>query len=110
MSSVPLRRALGVTVAAATLIACSAPAVAASAAKPEKAPKPDFTLTILHANDLESALLPIKGRDGGTYGGADRFVELIQQQQKLATTGKPGPGQAGKRGVLTISAGDNFLP
>ena len=110
MSSVPLRRALTVSVAAATLIACSAPAVAASAAKPEKAPKPDFTLTILHANDLESALLPTTGTDGGTYGGADRFVELIQQQQKLATTGKPGAGQAGKRGELTISSGDNFLP
>jgi 5'-nucleotidase / UDP-sugar diphosphatase len=110
MSSVPMRRAVTVTVAAATLFACSVPAVAASAAKPEKAPKPDFTLTILHANDLESSLLPVTNAKGETYGGVDRFVELIQQQQKLAETGKPGPGQAGKRGVLTISAGDNFLP
>ncbi|MDQ4138437.1 MAG: bifunctional metallophosphatase/5'-nucleotidase, partial [Actinomycetota bacterium] len=109
MSSDPTRRVLAVTAAAATLLACAAPA-AASAAKPEKAPNPDFTLTILHANDLESALLPTTTDDGVTFGGADRFVELIQQQQKAATTGKPGPGQAGKRGELTISAGDNFLP
>ncbi|MFC0681979.1 bifunctional metallophosphatase/5'-nucleotidase [Lysobacter korlensis] len=109
MSSAPTRRALAVTAAAATLLACAAPA-AASAAKPVKSPKPDFTLTVLHANDLESALLPTTTDDGVTYGGADRFVELIQQQQKAATTGKPGPGQAGKRGELTISAGDIFLP
>ncbi|WP_210481331.1 bifunctional UDP-sugar hydrolase/5'-nucleotidase [Naasia sp. SYSU D00948] len=109
MSPIPLRRgALAVTVATATLVACSVPA--AASAYPDKAPKPDFTLTVLHANDLESALLPITGTDGGTYGGADRFVELIQQQQELATKGEPGPGQAGKRGVITISAGDNFLP
>ncbi|HEY8589403.1 MAG TPA: 5'-nucleotidase C-terminal domain-containing protein, partial [Naasia sp.] len=75
-----------------------------------KAPKVDFTLTVLHANDLESSLLPVIGTDGGIYGGADRFVELIQQQQSAATTGAPGAGQAGKRGVITISAGDNFLP
>jgi 5'-nucleotidase len=109
MKSVPLRRALTVTVAAATVFACSVPAVA-SAAKPVKSPKPDFTLTILHANDLESSLLPVTNPAGATYGGVDRFVELIQQQQKLAEKGKPRAGQANKRGVLTISAGDNFLP
>jgi 5'-nucleotidase len=109
MSSVLIRHAFAVTAAAATVVACSVPAVA-SAAKPVTTPKPDFTLTILHANDLESALLPVTTKNGETYGGADRFVELLQQQQKLAQTGKPAAGQAGKRGVLTISAGDNFLP
>ena len=106
MSRAPLR--CGALVLTVT-VAVAVPATAASAKAP-KAPKPDFTLTILHANDLESSLLPITGTDGGTYGGADRFVQLVQQQQKAAVTGKPGAGQAGKRGVLTISAGDNFLP
>lgn len=109
MSPNPRSRALvATTVAALALAACALP-TASIAAKPS-APKVDFTLTVLHANDLESALLPITGTDGGSYGGAARFVELIQQQQELATTGEPRPGQAGKRGVITISAGDNFLP
>jgi len=72
--------------------------------------RPDLTLTLLHANDLESALLPVTaGEPEGTYGGADRFVALIEQQQELATR-LPGAGQAADRGVLTVSAGDNFLP
>ena len=109
MSSNHLRRhTLVVTLATATLVGGTFAGTAA--AKPAPAPKPDFTLTLLHANDLESALLPVTGADGGTYGGADRFVELIQREQQAAGTGRPGPGQAGKRGVVTISAGDNFLP
>ena len=100
------RSAVVLTVATATL---TSGALAGTALAKPAAPKPDFTLTLLHANDLESSLLPVTGTDGGTYGGADRFVELIQQQQ-AAVTGKPGVGQAGKRGVVTVSAGDNFLP
>lgn len=102
------RTLLATATAVITITACAVP-TAAMAAKPSQ-PKPHFTLTILHANDLESALLPITGTDGGSYGGAARFVELMQQQQDLAVGGKPGQGQAGKRGVITISAGDNFLP
>ena len=109
MSFALLRRgAFPLTVVTATLAV--GPLAGTAAAKGPQAPRPDFTLTILHANDLESSLLPVTGTDGGTYGGADRFVELIQQQQKAAETGRPGAGQAGRRGVLTISAGDNFLP
>ena len=104
------RRTLVVTLATATLAGGTFAGTAAAKPAPAPAPKPDFTLTLLHANDLESSLLPVTGTDGGTYGGVDRFVELIQQQQQAAVTGKPGPGQAGKRGVVTISAGDNFLP
>jgi 5'-nucleotidase / UDP-sugar diphosphatase len=109
MSLNHLRRGtLVVTLAAATVASGSLTAIAS--AEPGETPKPDFTLTLLHANDLESSLLPVTGTDGGTYGGADRFVELIQREQQAAVTGKPGPGQAGKRGVVTVSAGDNFLP
>ncbi|WP_210505721.1 bifunctional UDP-sugar hydrolase/5'-nucleotidase [Naasia sp. SYSU D00057] len=109
MSPSSLRRGALAVTATAALVACSVPA-AATAAPKKSEPKPDFTLTILHANDLESSLLPVTGTDGSTYGGVDRFVELLQQQRTAATTGKPGAGQAGKRGVITISAGDNFLP
>jgi 5'-nucleotidase len=111
MSHRTIRRGVVLTTAAATLAggvltgtASAAPGGGASA------PRPDFTLTILHANDLESALLPVTTAGGETYGGADRFVELLQREQRAATTGRPAAGQAGKRGVLTISAGDNFLP
>jgi len=107
MSLIPSRRgSLVLALATATLTGT----LAAPAAATPAAPKPDFTLTLLHANDLESSLLPVTGTDGSSYGGVDRFVELIQQQQKAAVTGKPGAGQAGKRGVVTVSAGDNFLP
>jgi len=107
MSLTPSRRgSLVLALATATLTGT----LAAPAAATPAAPKPDFTLTLLHANDLESSLLPVTGTDGSSYGGVDRFVELIQQQQKAAVTGKPGAGQAGKRGVVTVSAGDNFLP
>ncbi|MBB2903491.1 5'-nucleotidase [Kineococcus radiotolerans] len=104
------RRAAFALALACTLTAAPATAVAAPGPKAPKPPKADFTLTILHANDLESSLLPVTGTDGSTYGGVDRFVELVQREQRAAVTGRPGPGQAGKRGVLTVSAGDNFLP
>lgn len=109
MSLVSLRRG-SIVLALASATVASAGLTATASAKPAPTPKPDFTLTLLHANDLESSLLPATGTDGGTYGGADRFVELLQQQQQAAVTGKPGVGQAGKRGVVTVSAGDNFLP
>ena len=109
MSLNHLRRGTVVaTVAAATLAGGTLTGTAV--AQPAQGPSPDFTLTLLHANDLESALLPVTLEDGGTYGGADRFVELIRQQQILALTGPRAEDMAKKRGVVTISAGDNFLP
>ncbi|MGX5655937.1 bifunctional metallophosphatase/5'-nucleotidase, partial [Geodermatophilus nigrescens] len=111
MSHRTIRRGVVLTAAAATL--ASGVLTGTAAAAPgggQSTPRPDFTLTILHANDLESALLPTTASTGYTYGGVDRFVELVQREQHAATTGRPGAGQAGKRGVLTISAGDNFLP
>lgn len=96
------------TVAAASLAGGTLTGTAVAA--PAQEPRPDFTLTLLHANDLESALLPVTLENGETYGGADRFVELIREQQILALTGPRARDMAKKRGVVTISAGDNFLP
>jgi 5'-nucleotidase/UDP-sugar diphosphatase len=109
MSTKPRRRVLlAAATAALTAAACAAPTLAMAA--PPSAPKADFTLTVLHANDMESALLPITGTDGGSYGGAARFVELFQVLEQEALEADRGPGHAGKRGVITLSAGDNFLP
>lgn len=109
MSTKPRRRALlAVATATLTVAACAVPTVAM--AGPPSAPKADFTLTVLHGNDMESALLPITGTDGGSYGGAARFAELFQQLEQEALEADRAPGHAGKRGVVTISAGDNFLP
>lgn len=109
MSTKPRRRALlAVATATLTVAACAVPTVAM--AGPPSTTKADFTLTVLHGNDMESALLPITGTDGGSYGGAARFTELFQQLEQQALEADRLPGQAGKRGVITISAGDNFLP
>ncbi len=63
----------------------------------------DYTLTVLHNNDGESDLL---GDDDGA-GSISRFAWLVRELQRDAgrqsrTTGVPS-------GVVTISAGDNFL-
>ncbi|MBS3941224.1 MAG: 5'-nucleotidase C-terminal domain-containing protein [Actinobacteria bacterium] len=59
----------------------------------------EFTLTLLHANDGESALIP----DTTTgEGGVARFVAQLQDLQDAAPAGADA-------GVLTISSGDNFL-
>src|SRR5688572_12673154 len=109
MSTKPRRRALlAAATATLTVAACAVPT--AAMAGPPSGPKADFTLTVLHGNDMESALLPITGTDGGSYGGAARFVELFQQLEQEALEADRGPGHAGKRGVITLSAGDNFLP
>ncbi|MCF6512932.1 MULTISPECIES: bifunctional UDP-sugar hydrolase/5'-nucleotidase [unclassified Blastococcus] len=109
MSLKHLRRGTVVATVAVASLAGGTLAGTATAA-PAQDPRPDFTLTLLHANDLESALLPVTADDGGTYGGADRFVELIRRQQMLALTGPRPEGAAKNRGVVTVSAGDNFLP
>ena len=58
-------------------------------------------LVILHNNDGESQLLNA-GRGLEDFGGAARFVTLVEQQRAQAA----GEGCA----VLTLSSGDNFLP
>ena len=55
-----------------------------------------YTLTILHNNDGESKLLPNADRG---FPGIARFVTAMRNLQSGATTD----------GVLTVTAGDNFL-
>lgn len=58
----------------------------------------DFSLTILHHNDGESKFFS-ETIDGDLYGGIANFATLMGDLR----------GTAGTDGVLTISAGDNFL-
>lgn len=86
-----------------------------------------YTLTILHTNDMESALLGIDPEDDGLgsadapYGGAARHATLWDQLRVQALVGRQanapspehGEGESivprGPRGVLSLSAGDAFL-
>jgi 5'-nucleotidase len=58
-----------------------------------------FTLTVLHNNDGESAVLP-----SGDEGGAARFATLLQQEKRAAI--REGNSN---NGVVFVSSGDNFL-
>lgn len=118
MSIATSRRIAASVIASGAMVATVA-AGAATAAPGEgrkAADKGGFTLTVLHANDTESALLPItrtygSGEDAviAEVAGAAMFTELLQQQRDAAVTGPPAaPGT--KRGVITIHGGDLYLP
>ncbi|HEX6233145.1 MAG TPA: 5'-nucleotidase C-terminal domain-containing protein [Jiangellaceae bacterium] len=100
------RRAVAGTIAAAVLVVPLAvtSTVAAQGAPPDR---PAFTLTILHNNDGESRLTGAPGQPD--FGGVARFATLVDELRGEATTGKPAAGQAGRRGVILLSSGDNFL-
>lgn len=71
--------------------------------------RPHFVLTVLHNNDGESDLFgPPEDPEAGTIS---RFGHLVQRLRWEATGGPLGGwGFFGpRRGVVTISAGDNFL-
>jgi len=71
--------------------------IAALFAVPVSADSHDtFTLTILHNNDGESALLP-----SGDEGGVARFATAVRDAKRSAL-------RAGN-GVIMVSSGDNFL-
>ena len=73
----------------------------------DKAPKVDFTLTILHNNDGESQVINA-GAGLEDFGGAARFKAVVDDLKWSAIHGIPAdPGT--KRGVVMISSGDNFL-
>jgi 5'-nucleotidase / UDP-sugar diphosphatase len=63
----------------------------------------DFVLTVLHANDGESALLPTDD-----LPGAARFVADLQSYQDRGVRAPFAPSEA-DLGVVTVSSGDNYL-
>jgi 5'-nucleotidase len=79
---------------------------ASFAEKPDRPPKVDMWLTVLHNNDGESQLISYPGLPD--FGGAARFKTLVDNLKSDALTGKPSwPGA--KRGVVMVSSGDNYL-
>ncbi|MGH8827208.1 MAG: bifunctional metallophosphatase/5'-nucleotidase, partial [Jiangellaceae bacterium] len=85
-----------------------APLVAVSGTSALAAPNDDagrYTLTILHNNDGESALLNAPGQPD--FGGIARFVTLVDELRTKATSG--APAHSGRRGAIVLSSGDNFL-
>lgn len=99
---VGVKRIVGLVAATFLLIGLAAPASAS--AKPAGAV--DFWLTVLHNNDGESRLIEASGQPD--FGGVARFVTLMNDLQHEARTGPP-PTPGAKRGVVTVSSGDNFL-
>jgi 5'-nucleotidase len=71
------------------------------------APRPDFTLTILHNNDGESSLLPTT-LDGVEYGGIARFQRKVDTL-RLGSHFSFDRGESRKRGVVLLNSGDNYL-
>ncbi|MEL6983797.1 MAG: bifunctional metallophosphatase/5'-nucleotidase, partial [Actinomycetota bacterium] len=69
---------------------------------------PDLTLTILHNNDGESALLPLD-RDGVEYGGIARFQSKVDELRDAAGDASFDEGEAEDRAALLLNSGDNFL-
>ena len=90
--------AVAAVLASAIVVASALAAPAAAQPTPEPTGADTFTLTILHNNDGESKLLP--DPDAG-YPGVARFVTLMKAMQASA----PADGE----GLITVSAGDNFL-
>ncbi|MFC4563977.1 bifunctional metallophosphatase/5'-nucleotidase [Nocardiopsis mangrovi] len=71
-------------------------------------PSTDFTLTILHNNDGESQLLGAPADPG--YGGVARFTTLVDDLRRTeASPTAAERGESHRRGVLTLSSGDNYL-
>jgi 5'-nucleotidase len=68
-------------------------------------PDAAFILTILHNNDAESALID-RGDGLEDFGGVARFVTVLKREREAALQG----GGPVKRGVVTVSSGDNSVP
>lgn len=107
MSVTSRSRTLAVALTTGALVAGLTAATAGPASAGTTPERPDFTLTVVHANDQESALLPIE-REGAEYAGAALFTAQLELQRQQALRG--GPRGGGKRGVITLGGGDNFLP
>lgn len=106
----PMQRSTAMALSLIVLLATVLVAAAPVAAK-RPGSQVDFWLTILHNNDGESKLieqLAVANDPTTSYAGISRFVTLVNQLQADAVSGRP-PTPGAKRGVLTLSSGDNFL-
>jgi len=101
-----IHRTRVVLVALAALLAGSVLAAPSSAKQPG-GPDVDFWLTVLHNNDGESQVIDA-GPGFEDFGGAARFVTVVNNLREQAVTG-PWPQLGAKRGVVVVSSGDNFL-
>ncbi|MGW5878489.1 bifunctional metallophosphatase/5'-nucleotidase [Nocardiopsis terrae] len=103
-----LVRASGALLLTGALVVPFAPAAGASA--PMDTPgDAAFTLTVLHGNDPESALLHASGEPD--FGGAARYTTLLHQLRDSENAGTgAGADEAEDRGVVTVNSGDLYLP
>lgn len=60
-----------------------------------------YSVTVLHNNDAESKLINLGSGGAANYGGIARFKSLVDETRSFY--------QGLNHGVVTISAGDNFL-
>ncbi len=110
MRSQPTKRTGAMIAVLVAAVVASAAAASPAGAQPTPVPisADSFTLTILHNNDGESKLVPdpVDGTPSGVLNSTDgfpgvaRFVMLMKQMQAQVHDGE---------GLLTVSAGDNFL-
>lgn len=103
-----LVRVSGALILTGALVVPFAPAAGASV--PMDAPEgAAFTLTVLHGNDPESALLHAPADP--EYGGAARFTTLLRDLRSSEIAGEDvGDDEAANRGVVTVNSGDMYLP
>lgn len=104
-----LVRASGALILTSALVVPFAPTAGASA--PMDTPDGDaaFTLTVLHGNDPESALLHASADPD--FGGAARYTTLLHQLRDSENSGTgAGADEAADRGVVTVNSGDMYLP
>jgi 5'-nucleotidase len=99
---VPRRAFRSAWLVALLTLALVAALVGPATAKPGEAGEVDFTLTVLHNNDGESDLLASDDDPDPGAGTISRFATLVKTLRREAL-------RSSDVGVLTISAGDNFL-
>ncbi|GAA1077520.1 bifunctional metallophosphatase/5'-nucleotidase [Nocardiopsis metallicus] len=104
-----LVRASGALILTSALVVPFAPTASASAPMDTPDGGAAFTLTVLHGNDPESALLHASADP--EFGGAARYATLINQlrDEEAAGTGA-GDDESDSRGVVAVNSGDMYLP
>ncbi len=81
--------------------------VAAVSADTSRTPRVVYWLTVLHNNDGESQVVNAGG-DRTDFGGAAGFKTVVDNLRDEARS-RSGTEPGGRRGVVMISSGDNFL-